>query len=384
MAPVALTFAVIHRGGGASAIGWVLGAGTAPLVLFLLAGGVLGDRFGRKRLMCTADFARAGVQSALGVGILTAHPPIWVFILLEFLVGTGDALYVPSMTGLVPAITPPEHLGRANALNALSWTSGTLIGPAIGGLVVAGFGAGWAVCADGLSYLLSAILLSTIRLGPVHRGVGVGFLRDLGTGWAEFRSRVWLWSIVLQFALFHLLCYTPFVVLGALIAHRSLGGAGAWGAILSAVGAGSVVGGLLMLRQRPRYPLRLAELGMMGWAAPLLALGLGAPTGVIAAAGAVAGLGLGIFGPLWDATMQREIPSDVLSRVSSYDWLGSVATLPLGFIVAGPIAGVVGDRTALVGGAVVLLGSIAGVLSFASVRDLRSDLVVPGTVGGDR
>lgn len=372
MAPVALTFAVIHRGGGATEVGWVLGATTLPLLVFLLAGGVLADRFGRRRLMLHADYGRSVVQSALGIAIIVTRPSLAVFIAAELLVGTGEAVYVPSMIGLVPSIASAENLQRANALTSLSWTTGVLVGPAIAGIIVVSASAGWAVLADGLSYLASAVFLTAMRLGPLVRTSAPAFWRDLGTGWREFRSRTWLWAIVAQFFLFHLLIYAPFMVLGAIIAHHALGGAGAWGAILSANGAGSVLGGLIMLRHRPRHPLRFGELAMLGWALPLLALAAKSPTAVVAACAGVAGLGLSCLGTLWDSTMQREIPPELLSRVSSYDWLGSIGSLPIGYVIAGPVASTIGVSRMLTLGAALLCATVALTLATPQIRNLEA------------
>ena len=196
MVPVALSFAILNRGGGATQVGWVLGAATVPLVIFLLAGGVLADRFSRRSLMLSADYMRSAGQVALGLSILLAHPPLGFFIALELVVGIGEAVFVPSMVGLIPSLVDPEDLQRANALNGLAWTTGYLVGPAVGGVIVATSPAGWGVVVDGLTYLVSAISLTAITINHHDRVATTSFLRDLGTGWSEFRSRRWLWAIV--------------------------------------------------------------------------------------------------------------------------------------------------------------------------------------------
>jgi len=183
---------------------------------------------------------------------------------------------------------------------------------------------------------------------------------QLAAGWQAFRTRTWLWLIVSQFALFGLLAYAPFWVLGAVVARHSLGRAEAWGAILGAQGAGSVVAGITMLRVRPRRPLLVAELALLPWALVLSALAVPAPVPVVAIAAFCSGIGFGVFAPLWDTTMQRQLPPDVLSRASAYDWFGSLALLPIGFAIQGVMAGALGVRgTLLLGAGWVALSCVA-------------------------
>jgi MFS family permease len=235
MVPIAISFAVLGRGGSASEVGDVFASGTLPIVAFLLIGGVVVDRFGRRRVMVGSDLLRALAQGALGLSLLVGHPPLVAFVVAEALVGTGTAFFTPAIVGLIPQITSASRRQQANTLNAMATFSGNLVGPAISGILVATAGAGWAVVADAASYLISASCL--IRLSPVvieRSGETRHFLHELAEGWRDFRSRTWLWVVVGQFSLFHLIVFAPFLVLGAMVARDSLGGAGAWGAILAA------------------------------------------------------------------------------------------------------------------------------------------------------
>jgi predicted MFS family arabinose efflux permease len=188
------------------------------------------------------------------------------------------------------------------------------------------------------THAVSALCLARLRLPtmpPARRETTAGQLR---TGWVEFRSRTWLWVIVTQFGLFHLLVYAPFMVLGAVIASTTLGGPAAWGFILTAQGAGAILGGIGVLRMHPRRPLVAATVGTFAFAGPVALLAARAPTGAIVAAAVVPGAGIAVFGTLWDTTLQQHIPAAALSRVSAYDWLGSVALIPLGYALTGPLA----------------------------------------------
>jgi MFS family permease len=352
MLPVALSFAILERGGSTTEVGLVLGSDVAPMVLFLLIGGVVADRLSRRLVMLSSDLLRGVAQGALAAWILLGHPPLWGFIGAEALVGAGTAFFTPAMTGLIPQVAKGDMLQQANSLNGLSQWGGMLAGPAVAGVLVATAGAGWAVAADALTYAIGALSLAALRVdSPSGADSHESTLAQLVAGWQAFRSRRWLWLVVSQFTVFGLLSYAPFWVLGAVVARHSLGGAEAWGAILAAQGAGSVVSGIIMLRVQPRRPLLVGELAMLPWALVLGALAIPAPVAVVAVAAFGSGIGFGIFGPLWDTTMQRQLPPEILSRASSYDWFGSLALLPVGFAIQGVMASWLGIRGTLLLGA---------------------------------
>ncbi|HUY64817.1 MAG TPA: MFS transporter [Acidimicrobiales bacterium] len=372
MLPVALSFAVLGRGGSIGDVGYVLGAETLPLVLLLLPAGVAADRYNRRALMVMADVGRAVPQGALAAWLLMGHPPLWGFLALEAAVGTGTAFFTPAMTGLIPEVSKPEHLHQANALSAMAMWSGTLVGPAIAGILVAASGPGWAVAVDGATYLVSAACLASLRVGWESRGSTERFVSQLRGGWRAFRERTWLWVVVTQFSTLGLLVFPPFFVLGAVVAKQSLGGAVAWGSILAAQGAGSLLGGATMLRVQPRRPLLVAEAVLLAWMLCLGALALRAPALVVGVGAFGAGLSFGVFGPLWDTTMQRELPPEVLSRASAYDWFGSFVFLPLGYVVVGFTARVLGVDGALWLAAAWIGASTLVVLCLPSVTGLRA------------
>jgi MFS family permease len=342
MVPVALAFAVLETGHGAADVGFVLAAQTLPLVVLLLVGGVVADRLSRRTVMITSDLVRCASEVLLAVLLLTGSPPVWLLMVLAGVLGAGQAFFGPAMTGLVPLVASEERLQQANALRGVATSAGQIAGPAAAGLIVAAGGAGWAIAIDALTYAVSAACLARLHL-PAHVAPPPERITaQLRTGWREFRTRTWLWLIVSQFGMFHLLVYAPFMVLGAVVAASSHGGAAAWGIILTAQGAGSVLGGLVAMSLRPRRPLVIATLGTFAFSLPVALLAVGAPAWWIAAAAAVSGAGIAVFGALWDTALQRNVPASALSRVSAYDWLGSVALVPLGFALAGPLAGAFG------------------------------------------
>jgi MFS family permease len=373
MVPVALSFAVLNEGHGADAIGYVLAAETIPLVALLLAGGVIADRFSRRLTMLGADLVRFASEGTLAALLLTSRPPLWAFMALAAVLGAGEAFFNPAMTGLLPDMVSRERLQQANALRGIANSTGSVLGPSLAGVIVALGGAGWAIAIDAATYAVSAACLWRLVIPPRTAPDASSLLAQLALGWQEFRSRTWLWLVVAQFATFNALSFAPFMVLGAVVAHDQLGGAGAWGAILGALGIGSVLGGIAAIRLHPRRPLVVAEIGTAFFAAPVALLAFPAATALIAVAAGVAGVGLSVFGTLWETALQRHVPPAVLSRVSSYDWFGSVAFVPLGLIIAGPVAGLIGVRTVLFIAAAWAAVSCLVVLLSRDIRQLGTE-----------
>lgn len=374
MAPVAIAFAVL-RHGTASDVGFVSAAGLAPVVILILVGGVIADRFSRRVVMLTSDLVRTLAELGLGAWILLATPPLWGFMALAAVVGIGSAFFNPALTGLVPQVVSEARLLQANALNSLSSSIAGVIGPALAGVIIAVSNPGWAVLIDGVTYAISVASLYLISIEWVASETVETFLFQLRSGWTEFWSRTWLWVIVVEFSCVNVLIFAPIFVLGPVIAKQSLGGAPAWGLILALEGAGAVLGGMVMLRWNPKRPLLVATVVTVAWAWPLVALAVRAPVYVIASGGFVAGVGLTVFGTLWTTTMQREVPTEVLSRVSAYDWFGSLVFLPIGMAIVGPIAATCGITATMVGAAIALIVLVGITLTVPSITKLRSPLV---------
>jgi len=370
MAPVAVVFAVLAHG-TATDVGYVLTAQTVPLVVLLLVGGVVGDRMSRRKLMLQSDSLRTAAECALGLWVLMGRPPLWGFMALGALMGVGQAFFSPALTGIVPQMLSAEKLQQGNALNGISSSSGGIIGPAIAGVIVAVSNPGWAILIDGLTYLVSVVSLAFVRIDWTATPNADSFVTLLRSGWREFWSRTWLWAIVVEFSFVNAL-FASFLVLGPVVAKESLGGAASWGAILAAEGAGAVLGGIVMLRLHPRRPLLVATLSTLFFPLPLFFIAGRSPVVVIAISAFFAGAFVTVFGVQWSTTLQREIPSDVLSRVSAYDWFGSLALMPIAMAVVGPLSGVIGITATLVGSGLIMILLILAVLTVPSVVRLRA------------
>jgi predicted MFS family arabinose efflux permease len=288
---------------------------------------------------------------------------------LSALGGTATAFFTPAGIGLLPAVVAPEALQRANALRAIAMSVGTIAGPIAAGVLVAGPGAGWALAVDAASFGISAAFLAGVRV-PAHvPPPPSSLLADLREGWRGFRAQTWLFATVIVACAGNML-FGAFNVLGPVIAERDLGGATAWATILAALGAGSVVGGIVALRIEPQRPTLVATLAVALLPLPMALLAMGAPTGPIALAALAGGLGMMLANTLWETMSQRHIPAEQLSRVTSYDWFGSFAFQPIGLAIWGPIAAGVGTSTALWIAFTLQLGSILALLLVDEVRQL--------------
>ena len=375
---VALAFAVLDLTESAADLGFVLAARTVTMLVFLLAGGVWADRVPRHALMIVSDLARAATQAALAALFITGAAELWQVVTLSALNGAATALFRPAADGLVPQLVPPAKLQRANGLVALAISVASLVGPALGGLLVVAIGAGWGLAIDSLTFLVSAAFL--LGLGELRGRATVkepgAFLRELKDGWSELTSRTWLWTSIAYFGLLNALS-ASFDVLGPVIARRSLGGAAAWAAILSGFGVGSILGATVALRWHPLKPLITSYISLGVWAAAPLLIAARAPLAVIVIASIVGGVGFSISGVLWETVVGENVPERALSRVSSYDWLGSMTLRPLGLAIVGPVAVAIGAPLTL-GVSFVAIGltSIA-MLGIGDVRELaRRSLAV--------
>ena len=371
MLMVALTTAVLATGYGASGVGWTLAAWMGPTALLVLFGGVLADRFTPIRLMVGADLVRCGTQSTVAALLLTGRPALWEIMVLMAASGVATAFFQPGIAGVVPKLT--SAVQQANAVLRISEALSTLLGPALAGTLVVFLGPGEVFAADAASYLASACCLFGLRGMRFDRpGRRDALWRSLGQGWQEFRSRRWLWSVIAVWAVYGLCVFGPAMPLSATLITQSHGSRG-YGLVASAFGAGTILGGLLGLRLRPRRPLLLGGTAMYAFALYPAAPGLGWPLPAIMAAQAVAGTGFALWGVMWSTSLQTKIPPTALSRVSAYDIAGSITVIPIGRALAGPVADQVGESRMLVISSVLAVLAIAVLIAIPEVRNLTAD-----------
>ncbi|MFF4343943.1 MFS transporter [Kitasatospora sp. NPDC001540] len=369
-ASVAVAFAVLDGGGGGSGLGVVMAARIVPIVLLLVLGGAAADRLGPRRTMLGSDGLRCATQAATAALLFAGHGTVWALAALMVLWGLGEAVFLPALDALLPRLVPAAELADANALLGIARNGAAVAGPALAGLLTATAGPGWVLLLDAATYAAGLAALAPLRV-PAAPGAaaGPGLLAELRDGWGEFRSRRWLWASVLQGCLFNLLVWAPFLVLGPVLAREHLGGAGGWGAVMGAYGAGAVLGGLVLLGRRPRRPLRTVLVVTAGWALPSGALALGGPLPLVMAAAAGAGVTSIVSGSLFSTLVQRHVPPRALGRVGAYVTLGAFAFGPVGLALAGPLAAAVGARTVLGWGAAWQVASCAAVLALLGRRE---------------
>jgi predicted MFS family arabinose efflux permease len=373
MTPVALPFAVLEDlGGSAGDVGLVIAAGSGAQILVQIFGGALADRGSRKRQMVGADALAALAQGLLATLLLAGGASLAVMIPLQVLIGVAFALHWPAAVGLVPLVVERENLQPANALLSIASSTAIGLGAAAGGLLAARFGAGTALAVDAASFAASALLVAGIRARPQERHAAASLLAELRTGWREFTSHRWLWAIVLQFTVMMMGWFGAFAVVGPVVAQRSLGGAGAWGAIAAAYGFGLIAGGFVALRVHFPRPMLAATLTCFGHALVPLLLVTPSPVAWIAAGAFVAGVGVEIFGVLWNTALHTHVAPEALSRVSAYDVVGSIALVPLGEVLAGFAVEAFGPPLTLLWATAAIVLPTAAVLFVPEVRHLRS------------
>ncbi|MFE0423182.1 MFS transporter [Streptomyces sp. NPDC058953] len=385
MLPVAITAAVLEAGYGASGVGYALAALVAPFAALIIFGGVMSDRFGARRLMVVSDVGRLFSQGVLALLFLLGTPPMWQILALLALIGAGSALFQPGVASITPLIA--RDVQKANATLRVAESVTVVIGPSVAGLLLVVSSPAVVVGVDALTYAASGVCLLRLRsvpMGPGERDGASTFRSDLVEGWREFRSRTWLWSVIVVFMLWQLAGAGPTTTLGnsELVTDH---GASVFGLVMSSLGAGSVLGGLIAMRLRPRYPLRAGALSMILWVPMPLSVALGLPAPLVAVCYGVSGVGMAFWIVMFHTSVQTHVPQDVLGRVHAYDAAGSLVMKPVGQAAAGPLALLVGTAPLLYVSASMALVVAVLLLAIPAVRGLkRVDAPVAAGSGAKR
>jgi MFS family permease len=375
MIVVAVAFAALEIGGSPTAVGLVFAAGLVPRAALMLVGGVWADRLPRQLVMLTSDLVR-GISQAVGAALLlTDTAELWHLAVLAAVHGGAAAFFVPASTGIVPDTVSPGRLQQANALMGLSRHAFGVVGPALAGVIVAVYGAGWVYAIDALTFAASAwflVRLPTIGSRPERKN----FLADLADGWRELTARTWVWTSVVYFSVFNL-AIAPFFVLGPVVCDRELEGARDWGLIMAGASVGAVLGSLLAIRFRPSRPLATAYVLITACALQPALLVRPFPVLVLTGAAVLAAATIHFSTALWLTALQEHIPRDAISRVSAYDWLGSLIFMPAGFALAGPVSEAIGIDATLWTAAALIVASNLAILAVPSVRHVRARRTEP-------
>lgn len=375
MAPIALAFGVLSLpGADGTSLSYVTASQMVPIVGFLLIGGVLADRIGRARMVGGTDLIGSILVCLNGILFITGNASVLQLCITGFGFGILNALWYPAFSGLLPQVVEPGQLQSANSLVGFSANIGFTLGASVAGVLVSSIGPGWAILIDGGTFFVAGVLVWQLRRldtspSETHREASV--VSQMKEGWQEFRSRRWLVVIVATFSLINM-CFEAFLaVLAPLQMKESLGGARDMGFMMFAWGLGSMVGVVFSMRLRARRPLitAMGVMPLMGIWMALLAIPVHLVFVLLFAVGT--GIAIDIFYVLWMTSVQTHVPAESLSRVGSFDAFGSNLLVPVGLLIAGPLASSIGVRPVLLGAATAVCLLSLGSLLSAEVRSVR-------------
>ncbi len=368
MTPVALAFAVLQARHGQQLLGYILAAELLPNVLVVLIGGSVADRYRRDRLIQLASWGSGFSQACIAVVVLTGANPYWIFP-FAVINGVLGAFTSPAIRGIVPELVDGDDIKQANALLNTSRSAGRIVGPAVAGILVATVGGGWGIAFDALSFFIAGACMVRVRIPSHPIGSANSLLRQMGEGWAYFRRQRWIWSITGAWALMNAVQMGAWQVLGPIIAKHTFGSTG-WGLTLSVKSIGLLIASVLMLRFQFSRPLRDGMVAAAAVGIPMVVLGQSLDLPYLIAAAMVAGIGSTVSTIAWDTSLQQGVPKEKLSRVLAFDEFGSYVVIPLGEILAVPVADRFGLHTVETWAGLIFIVAALVPLSLALVRQM--------------
>lgn len=372
LSPIALAYGVLSiPGADGSDLSLVMAARFVPLITFMLFGGVLGDRFKRNRIVGTVDIIGSFFVGISAVSFIAGFPSVWLLVLMGAIFGFLNALWWPAMSGVLPEILPKEKLQHGNAVIGLMTNIGFITGTLLGGVVVTLYGSGWALLTDAVTFFVAGVLVLKIDLPAMPQRVSNSVLRDLKLGWIEFTSRSWVVAMVITFAAINACFESMLQVLGPLAFNEGNSGPKNWSYNLAALTVGMMIGGLLALKVKFSRPLAISMLLISTTALWDFSIALELPIIYPVIAALFSGFAIEIFMVNWNTSMQKHIPEESFSRVTSYDAFGSFGIAPIGIVIAGPVAALIGVSTTLwICGGITCIAAMLS-LTVKSVRELR-------------
>jgi MFS family permease len=344
MGPIALAFGILALpNGSANMLGLVLGATTVVFLIMAPFGGVIADKYGRARMVGLTDMA-AGLVLLIQVAYFaTGDVPLAVLLITNGFFGLMWGIFWPAFSGLMPAVLPEAGLQKGNALNAFMTNAGVILGAAAAGLLIDVFGVAFTLAIDAASFFISGLMIFTFRhLTPRAKHTENTMLDDLLLGWKVFLSFRWIVIIVGAFS-FIVMCWAAAEnVLGPLIALEHFNGPKSWSFVITAESAGLIVGSIIAIKVKPKYPLRFLMLSSFTITFYIWSLAKPQSLLMIAFGAFLFGITLDLWGTLWSTALQRKVPRDSLSRVSSFDAMGSMMFRPIGLAIAAPLSTLLG------------------------------------------
>ena len=369
MSPVALAFGVLEITGSAAWLSAVTAAALIPMVATMLLGGAIADRYRRDSVLRLTSLGAGLTQFGVAVLLLTHQHPV-LLLPLSALNGVFQGLTRPALRGIVSDLAVGRGLQQASSLLASASNTARIISPTTAGLLTASVGGGWAIAADAASFLLAAACFARISLPepPPRTKDAPTMLADMREGWGYFRSRPWIWSVTLAFAVFNATNMGFWQILGPVTANDTIGVKG-WGLVLSGRGVGALLASVVLVKLTlMRRPMMPALSSMALATLPLILLGTGATMLWLAAASFLAGMAAEFFTVVWETVNYTHIPARMLSRVGAHDEFWSFVALPVGQLSAPVLATAFGTETVAVTGGVV---AATAMLSASLVPSLR-------------
>jgi MFS family permease len=371
--PVAMSFGVLGLpNGSASQLSLVLGSQMIPLLLFMLFGGVVGDRYKRNKIVGGSDILGSAFVMVSATSFIFGFVSIPLLCAMGAIFGVLNALWWPAFSGVLPEILPKEELQRGNSVIGLLTNFGYTAGALAGGILVSLAGSGWALAVDALSFFIAGVLVWSIDLPKIVRGGEANMFQQLRAGWREFISRKWVVSVVVAFTFINLAYESTIGVLGPLATKESGYGPREWSLMLAVSTVGMIVTGAALLRFTLHRPLVYGITPMLFVSAWIYSISFGVDIWIPIIISFFAGVAIEIFYVAWSTSMQHNIPEESYSRVISYDALSSYALAPLGLIFIGPLAEQIGTRNALYILAALVCVSTLSALSVREVRMVRN------------
>ena len=372
MGPIALAFGILGLpNGSANLLGLVLGTTTVLFLVMAPFGGVIADKYGRAKMVGLTDMAGGLILFVQAGYFATGNVPIAVLLIVNGAFGILWGIFWPAFSGVIPAVLPEAGLQKGNALNALFTNSGMILGAASAGFLIDAFGPAITLGIDSASFFLSGFLVFTFRhLTPRAEYTENTMIDDLRHGWKVFISFRWIVIIVAVFS-FIVMCWAAAEnVLGPLIALEHFDGAKSWSYVITAESVGLVVGSLIAIKVKPKYPMRFLMLSSFTITFYIASLAKPQSLAVIAVGAFLFGITLDLWGTLWSTALQRKVPRDSLSRVSSFDAMGSLMFRPIGLAIAAPLSTLLGMETFIYILAVITVFAIVLPLFNSEVRNM--------------
>jgi Major Facilitator Superfamily len=369
VSPPALALAIVVATGSSGALAVVLASAMLPRLALLPVGGVAADRLGPRRVALAADLVSGSTQLFIGMELLSGHLWLTAVAAAAGLGGVATAFDMPASLPLVAGCVDAEDRQAANSLMGVAGSATSLAGPALAGVLIFTAGTGWALVLDAATFWISTATLALLRVRRVEIP-RQSLRRDLTAGWAEVRARTWYWTSLVGHGTWNFAAGV-LMTLGPLVAIRELGGRGVWLAALEAGALGYLLGSLVAGRTRVSRAILVGNIALMTYAVPLALFAVAASAWLVVGCYGAAMACLGFMNPVWETAVQQQVPEAVLARVSAYDWLASMAAMPLGYALGPILAAAVGFTWPLAGAAALVVAALL-VPSFApSVRSLR-------------